>query len=265
MKVAVIYFPGNNCEEETKRAAEAAGMKADIIRWNDKKANLASYDGYLIPGGWAYEDRIRAGVIASKDHVMDTIRIEAKKGKPVLGICNGAQVLVETGLIPGLKDEVQMALAPNRNPFVAGYYVDWVYLKMSSGKKNAFNMLLKEDDVLQIPIAHGEGRYTTTEKGLIESLDQNQQLVFRYCNAQGEIIDKFPINPNGSMWNIAAVCNKEGNVMAIMPHPERATWLRQMPDTKEKILAKGDFQKMEGPGPGRKIFESMKKYIEGRK
>src|SRR3989338_4738638 len=152
--IAVMYFPGNNCEEETLRAVKAAGMDGKILRWNTKE-NLSNYDGFIIPGGWAYEDRIRAGVIAAKDPVMNIIKEEAMKGKPVLGICNGAQVLVETAMIPGLKNKVEMALAPNKNPFVSGYYNAWVYIKSVENKaRTSYTNFYDKNEILQIPIAH---------------------------------------------------------------------------------------------------------------
>ena len=116
-KIAVIYFPGNNCEQETKERCIEAGMQADIIRWNSKE-KLNNYDGFIIPGGFSYEDRVRAGIIAAKEKIMERIKDETKNKKPLLGICNGAQVLVETGLIPGLNNKIQMALAPNKNPLM---------------------------------------------------------------------------------------------------------------------------------------------------
>ena len=249
-KIAVLYFPGNNCEEETKDRCIDVGMEAKIIRWNSSE-DLSLYDGYIIPGGFSYEDRIRSGVIAAKEKIIDSIRAEAKNGKPLLGICNGAQVLVESGLIPGLKSKVEMALAPNINPFVSGYYCGWVYIKSVNEKSCAYNMLHKKDEVMQVPIAHGEGRFTTKEKGLVQRLIKNKQVIFQYCDKDGKLVNKYPINPNGSVYNIAAISNKEGNIMAIMPHPERASYSWQLPDSEKNNKTTNSIR----------IFESMKKYI----
>ena len=246
--IAVIYFPGNNCEIETLEAVKAAGMDGRILRWNTRE-NLRAFDGFVIPGGWAYEDRIRAGVIAAKDSVMKVIKEEAKKGKPVLGICNGAQVLVETGMIPGLKDKVEMALAPNKNPFISGYYNAWVHLKNVSNK-TAFTANIGKNEILYLPVAHGEGRFITKDKTLIKQLVKNNQIIFQYCTEEGKIEEKFPTNPNGSTLSIAAISNKEGNVLAIMPHPERAIWQRQVPGNKKTDQKTNNI----------KIFESMKRY-----
>ena len=253
-RVAVIWFPGNNCEHETARAIEFAGMKASILRWNDSKM-LDDFDGYVIGGGFAYEDRIRAGVISAKDPVMNVLRKNADNGKPVLGICNGAQVLVESGIVPGLKDGVEMALAPNKNPFVSGYYSTWTFVRKVKGTKGIFASLVGEE-AIPIPIAHGEGRFVTKEEGLMEKLQKNGQLVFQYCDQEGRVKDEFPVNPNGSMLNAAVICNPAGNVMAIMPHPERASWQRQIPNHK------GTFEELEKPAIANKIFEAMKKYVE---
>ncbi len=248
--IAVILFPGINCEEETLLAVKSVGMDCKIVRWNSSE-DLESYDGYIIPGGWSYEDRVRAGVISAKDPIISKIKEEAKNGKPVLGICNGCQVLVESGMIPGLKDKIEMALAPNINPFVSGFYCTWIYMRNEGN--SIFNKSYGKDEIIAMPIAHGEGRFTTKDKSLIRSLIKNKQITFRYCSKDGKVKDEFPINPNGSAYNIAAVSNKEGNVMAMMPHPERANWLRQILFSKVKN---------DKPGPGREIFESMKRYIQ---
>lgn len=261
--IAVIYFPGNNCEEESLRAALACGMDGKIVRWNQRK-DVDKYDGFVIPGGWAYEDRIRAGVIAAKDPIFDRIKKEAEKHKPVLGVCNGAQALVECGMIPGLKNKVEMALAPNKNPFINGYYCTWVYIKNDQEKNRcAFTKFTERGDVIPIPIAHGEGRFVTKDKELLGKLIKNKQIIFRFSTKNGNIEENFPTNPNGAIYNIAAICNKEGNVMAVMPHPERASFIRQLPDITElKNKSAGSIANMESPAPARKIFDSMKKYIE---
>ena len=261
--IAVVYFPGNNCEEESLKAVLAAGMDGKIVRWNQRK-EAAKYDGFVIPGGWGYEDRIRAGVIMAKDPVFDIIKKEAENGKPVLGICNGAQALVERCMIPGLKNEVEMALAPNKNPFVSGYYCTWVFIRAEQEKgRSVFTKFIDKNMVIPIPIAHGEGRYTTKDNELIQKLIKNNQIIFKYSTKDGKTEDKFPINPNGAMLNIAAVCSKKGNVMAIMPHPERASFIRQLPDTTHlKNKAAGNILEFEKPAPARLIFDSMKRYVE---
>ncbi len=252
-RIAVILFPGTNCENETKRAVESAGMSGEIVRWNVRKG-LEDYDGYVLPGGFSYEDRVRAGVIAAQDRIMDIIREQAKSGKPVLGICNGAQVLIETGMVPGINREVEMALAPNINPRVGGFYCTWTYIMNEPGKNtNAFNRFLEKNEAIPIPVAHGEGRFTTGDPGLLERLKKNRQIVFRYCDRQGKV-GEFPINPNSSLFSTAGICNTDGNVLAMMPHPERASWMSQIPFT----------HRTGKEPPARRIFLSMKAYMEDK-
>ena len=251
--IAIVWFPGNNCEVETLEAVRAAGMDGKILRWNTKQ-ELGEFDGFIVPGGWSYEDRIRAGVIAAKDPVMGIIKEEAGKGKPVLGICNGAQVLVETGMVPGLENKVQFALAPNRNPIVSGYYNTWVHLK-NINNKTAFTNAFEKNELLCLPIAHGEGRFVTKDSKLAAQLIKNNQIIFQYCDEKGKVENKFPANPNGSMLNIAAISNREGNVMAIMPHAERAIWQRQIPHAIKSDRLTNNIR----------IFESMKRHIQSVK
>lgn len=261
--IAVIYFPGNNCEEESLKAVLASGMDGKIVRWN-QRMDVDRYDGFVIPGGWGYEDRIRAGVIMAKDPIFDIIKREAHNNKPVLGICNGAQALVECGMIPGLKNKVEMALAPNKNPFVNGYYTTWIHVKSSEEKgRCAFTKFTDKNEIIPMPIAHGEGRFTTKDNELVKTLIKNRQIIFRYSTKDGKIEENFPTNPNGAVYSIAAICNKKGNVMATMPHPERASFIRQLPDTTElKNKFTGNLQTMESPAPAMNVFLSMKKYIE---
>jgi phosphoribosylformylglycinamidine synthase len=221
-------------------------MKAEIFRWNDDRKKLKSYDGFIIPGGFSYEDRGRSGVIASKDPVMDVVKAEADKGKPIIGICNGAQILVEKGLIPGLEvEQLEMSLAWNRRIregkiLGVGFYNDWIHIRHDEKPgRSAFNRFPK-NTIMRIPVAHGEGRFTTKEKGLLENLIANGQTLFRYCDENGEFKPEFPVNPNGALHNLAGVCNPEGNVMSLMPHPERTV-------------------------NGQAIFDSMASYISGGK
>lgn len=260
--IAVVYLPGNNCEEETLRAVRLAGMDGKIVRWNQRET-IQRYDGYVIGGGWAYEDRIRAGVIASKDPIIKLVKEQALSGKPVLGICNGAQVLVETGMVPGLKDEVEMALAPNMNPFVEGYYCTWVYVRSEQEDgRSCVTAGMPKDVVVPMPIAHGEGRFMTSDPDVLKKMEKDRQIIFRYCTHDGEIKDEFPVNPNGSVENIAGICNKEGNVAAMMPHPERGAQIGNMPHQGGKLAAAGDIRAMQEGSPSLSVIASLKEYLE---
>ncbi len=241
--IAIIQFPGSNTERETLMACNRVGLNPVEFLWNGPAEKLSVFDGYVIVGGFAYEDRSRAGVIAALDPIMKQIKIEADKGKPVLGICNGAQILVESGLVPGLENHrVGIALTDNKRVknnhcIGVGYYNTWANLQLTApSDRCAFTRHLITGDWINVPLAHGEGRFIVPDK-LLEKMISNDQTVFRYCDNDGNIVDEFPTNPNGSMHNLAAVCNAQGNVMAIMPHPERTE--------------KGDA-----------VFSSMKDFIE---
>ena len=241
--IAIIQFPGSNTERETLMACNRVGLNPVEFLWNEPAEKLSVFDGYVIVGGFAYEDRSRAGVIAALDPIMKQIKIEADKGKPVLGICNGAQILVESGLVPGLENHrVGIALTDNKRVknnhcIGVGYYNTWANLQLTApSDRCAFTRHLITGDWINVPLAHGEGRFIVPDE-LLEKMISNNQTVFRYCDDNGNILDEFPTNPNGSMHNLAAVCNVHGNVMAIMPHPERTE--------------KGDA-----------VFSSMKDFIE---
>ena len=243
INIGIIQFPGSNTERETIMACQRVGMNPVEYFWNEPAAKLSDLNGYIIIGGFSYEDRSRAGVIAALDPIIKQIKVEAGKGKPVLGICNGAQILVESGLVPGLEGHrVGIALTDNKrvkNGHVmgVGYYNTWTNLKMSTpSDRCAFTRHLKPNEWINIPLAHGEGRFIIPDE-LLEKMITNDQTVFRYCDKGGKIANEFPTNPNGSMHNLAAVCSPAGNVMAIMPHPERTE-------------------------NGDTIFSSMKEFIE---
>ena len=224
--IAIIQFPGSNCEYETQRAFAAYGFKADIIRWNCDIKDFNQYSGYVLPGGFSYQDRIRAGVISAKLPIVHHLVQAAKTGKPLLGICNGCQILAETGLIPDLENNqtISVALAPNtKNNQPVGFICDWVYVKIKNPEKSIFTKHFTTEDILPIQINHAEGNFIL-DKNTKEKL--KNLTTFQYCDSNGEL-GNYPITPNGSTDGLAGICNKKGNVMAIMPHPERATFLKQ--------------------------------------
>ncbi len=273
VRIGVIQFPGVNCEYETARLLDECGMVAAILRWNTPPEVLAGYDGFVLPGGFSYQDRVRAGAVAARDPIVERLFAEADLGKPILGICNGAQVLVESGLVPGNADgRTTLALAPNRMTGHSGYYCRWVHLRVEkSGEETAFTSRFEDGAVVPMPMAHGEGRFTTRDPEAFRELEENGQVPFRYCLPDGDPAVAFPDNPNGAMGAAAAVVNPRGNVMAIMPHPERGAWLRQVPPTlpgpwgESRRNHHRDRSGLDGPGPGRRIFFSMLDYILWRR
>lgn len=227
MEIAVIQFPGSNCERETCLAIKRAGMEPMLFLWNEPNERLNQCDGFVIVGGFSYEDRSRAGIIAAQDPVMDVLKTQSNLGKPILGICNGAQILLESGLVPGLpNDAVAMALTNNKRihqgrVIGTGYYNAWVHLTPTKQQRvNAFTRHLAKDYPLRIPVAHGEGRFVMP-LDLLRVINEQGLGVLKYCDEKGVVVDEFPVNPNGSVDNLAAIVNKAGNVMAMMPHPER--------------------------------------------
>ena len=204
MKISVLQFPGTNCEYDTKYAFEQLGCEVEII-WHKEKNIPVDTDLLVIPGGFSYGDYLRSGAIARFANIMDSVQEYASKGGKVLGICNGFQILLEAGLLPG---------AMKRNDslhFISKYHT----LKVINND-NSFLSLLKKDEVLNIPVAHHDGNYYIDSHGLKE-LEENKQILLKYCNKDGNLT-----NMNGSVSNIAGICNKERNVFGLMPHPERA-------------------------------------------
>ncbi|MFZ1946915.1 MAG: phosphoribosylformylglycinamidine synthase I [bacterium] len=271
-RIAVIQFPGVNCEYETRAALAKAGLDAVVVRWNQPVAMLEAFDGFVLPGGFSYQDRVRAGAIAAADEIIEVLMKQAGRGRPVVGICNGAQVLVEAGLVPGLEGgAIDLALAPNRGMGRDGYYANWVFIRVTEDTARcAVTCCLEPGEVLPIPIAHAEGRFTSSAEGIFDRLEEAGQIVFKYCRADGSPAAAFPDDPNGSERLAAGLANPAGNVVAMMPHPERGTWLRQVPGelaspwSSRRLAATGSWAGLEEDGPSARMFRSIRSYIEER-
>ncbi len=208
MRVAVVIFPGSNCDHDALHACNTVmGWEAMPI-WH-QSATLGGADLVILPGGFSYGDHLRARAIARFSPVMQAVVQHAKAGGQVLGICNGFQILCESGLLPGsllLNDSGQ-------------FRCQWVHLKVQTND-SPFSQGMEPGDILGMPIAHGEGRYFAPPD-VLEQLNRERRIVFRYCDAAGNVDDA--ANPNGSLENIAAVLSSGRNVMGMMPHPERAS------------------------------------------
>jgi phosphoribosylformylglycinamidine synthase len=224
VKFAIVVFPGSNCDADCFHIArDLLGCEADYV-WH-KETDLKGADAVILPGGFAYGDYLRAGALARFSPVMDSVAHFAKAGGPVLGICNGFQVLLEAGLLPG-------AVRPNKT---LRYICRDIFMRVESAD-TAFTRLYEPGQVVKMPIGHGEGNYTAPPETM-EELRRERRVVFRYCDEQGRVNDAG--NPNGAAENIAGIANREGNVIGLMPHPDRCS---------EGLL---------GNAIGRKMFESV--------
>ena len=224
MKFAVVVFPGSNCDHDAYHAVKhVLGEEAEFV-WH-KNTSLGAADAVILPGGFAHGDYLRTGAIARFSPIMQAVTAFATAGGPVLGICNGFQVLLEAGLLPG-------AMLRNRS---LHFRCEYVHVRVEQ-TDTAFTRSCRRGQVLRMPIAHGEGNYYA-EPDVLERLERNGQIVFRYVNAAGDASDES--NPNGSIHNIAGITNEARNVVGLMPHPERAC---------ELALGSAD---------GRALFESV--------
>ena len=252
-RVAVIVFPGTNSEDETQRALAAAGVDAELVHWSRSSTALRRFDAFVLPGGFSYEDRVRAGAVAAHDEVMDAVIEGAQQGKFVIGICNGAQTLLEAGLVPGrgplrrptaafapnasgrfqsVRVCVRLAVAPARVPILAG---------------------LAAGAVVPAWASHGEGRLAAGAAEL-DAMERDGHIAFVYCDARGERVAA----PSGSARDAAGVVNAAGNVLAIMPHPERDAWTFAHRDgDPQKAAARGNTQAMLAPSGGSVFFTAF--------
>lgn len=224
MKFAVIQFPGSNSDQDCVHTVRLCGHQAEL-RWH-KDASLGAVDAVLVPGGFSYGDYLRTGAIARFSPIMQAVQKFAADGGLVLGICNGFQILCEAGLLPG-------ALIRNRS---LQFRCEPVFLKTAT-RDSAFTCRIPEGKLLQVPVAHGEGCYFA-DAATLASLKANNQILWQYANARGELTED--ANPNGSLENIAGICNDRRNVAGLMPHPERAS---------EKLMG--------GLADGKLIFDSL--------
>jgi phosphoribosylformylglycinamidine synthase len=224
LKVGVVVFPGSNCDHDAYYAFKTLLGQDAVFLWH-KDHDLKGCDVIVLPGGFSYGDYLRCGAIARFSPVMNEVVPFARDGGVVIGICNGFQVLVEAGLLPGV-------LLRNQSlQFVCRY----VRLRVENASTR-FSNRCSEGEILHIPVAHGDGNYLTDPETL-RQLEERRQIVFRYCDAEGELTEE--ANPNGSLGNIAGIVNETGNVLGMMPHPERAS---------DPLLGHTD---------GRKILESV--------
>lgn len=232
MRFGVVVFPGSNCDADAYHVIrEVLNQPVDYV-WHQER-DLSSYDCLVIPGGFSYGDYLRTGAIARFSPVMEGVAELAARGGLVLGVCNGFQILLEAGLLPG---------AMHRNLGLQ-FRCHFTHLR-TENVNTPFTSLCRPGQVLKVPIAHGEGNYYADE-ATIDELERTGRVVFRYCTPEGEVNPG--ANPNGSVVNIAGICNREGNVLGMMPHPERAA---------EEILGSVD---------GRVIFESAVEFLGARR
>ena len=266
-RVAVVQFPGVNCEDETCRALAGAGLDPEVFRWTRPARELGAFDAFVLPGGFAHQDRVRAGAIAAKDPLLDALAGQAAAGRPLLGICNGAQVLIEAGLVPG-GGGVELGLARNRMTARTGYFAAWVLCRVEDSPC-VFTRHLEPGTLLPLPVAHAEGRFASEGGTRVAELGALGQVPLRYAHADGTPAADFPDNPNGSEYAAAAVCNAEGNVLAMMTHPERALELGSMARgvggawgaRRDRALAAGGTEPF-GAGPGAALFEGLRRHFE---
>jgi phosphoribosylformylglycinamidine synthase len=252
-RVAVPVFPGTNSEDETVRALQAAGLDAQAVHWSRGGKALRAFDAYVLPGGFAYEDRVRAGAVAAHDELTDAVIAAALAGKFVLGICNGAQILLETGLVPGTGPlrRPTAAFTPNRDG--GRYLCRHVYARLAVAPERVPALAgLPAGAVIPMWVSHGDGRLAAAPDELAR-LAQGGYVAFVYCDAAGRPVPA----PQGSALDCAALANAAGTVVAIMPHPERDAWTFMHRDGAAKRDARGATEAMLAPSGGSVFFAAF--------
>jgi len=263
IKVCIMRVGGTNCGAETQRAFQELNVQAEVVHVNEfiKRRSLLDYTALVFPGGFSFGDYVRSGVIFARSlsvKLGKEIETFVHEGRPILGICNGFQILVEYGLLPGFAGASTYPEATLTTNVPQGFRCQWIYLKNENKGKCAFTNKIPTGKVLRMPIAHGEGRFlfpVEREQQMLQKLLDNDMMVFRYCDENGKLADgKYSINPNGAFHDIAGICNMDGTILGLMPHPERAMYWWQQPDwtRQEQIREYGD---------GKLVFESLIDYL----
>jgi len=259
-KVCVLRTAGTNCDKETAFAFQKVGAEVQLVHVNEliqKRRSLHDYHILALPGGFSYGDDIAAGKILANElrfKLAAEIKVFLAEGKLIIGICNGFQILVKSGLLPGndeLRQEVSLIINDS-----AKFEDRWVYLKAQSSKLRARSKCIwtkNLPEVIYLPVAHGEGKFVVKDKMTLARLRRNGQLVLRYCDKEGGPCG-YPDNPNGSVEHIAGICDKTGRILGLMPHPERHVFFEQHPRWTQQAKRR--------EGEGLKIFRNAIEHIK---
>ena len=253
-RVGILIFPGTNSEDETLRACRAAGLDTALVHWNADIESVRAFDAYVLPGGFAYEDRVRAGAIAAHDRLMSAVRDGAEDGKLVLGICNGAQILLESGLAPQLDGATRPQAGFARNAPLGKFRSTHVHVKLAiEPERCAITAGLPPGVVIPCWASHAEGRLAA-HPDVLARMEREGRIAFVYCDARGEPSSEAV--PNGSALGAAGIVNGRGNVLAIMPHPERDAWTFMHHDAARE-RARGSASAMLVPSGGIALFQGL--------
>jgi phosphoribosylformylglycinamidine synthase len=258
VKVLILRTAGTNCDYETQAAFEICKASVERVHVNElieKKDKIFDCDILVFPGGFSYGDDISSGKILSneiKNKLGDQVKKFALSGKPIIGICNGFQVLVKMGLLPDPEIFKQISTLSYNDS--GRFECRWVYLKREKNSENKSVCIWTKNlpDIISLPVAHGEGKFIVENEKLLKSLNENNQIVFRYCDKKGGV-PRYPFAPNGSTEQIAGICDKKGTIFGLMPHPERYVYALQHPS---KDSCGGEF------GWGKIIFQNAVDFVK---